>query len=549
MKKYIGLIFYTIICCFVLTIPVSANTDRVKEVENLLKDYKFEFKYVDMAENFNYLCKDKEEYCEHIEEFFFKELVYNDIDKLVNLKSNEAIDLFCYVEGKEYYDWTIDENKVADKDFCVMSFYTDYHDSKNFTLNGDFQIVEGDESLKKEAFSIVKEGNKDVNVADTDLINHYLNYAEDTSTFFSSKNASKEFNHFKKLISKYPKFNFNMVFEETRRGDYYSSAADGCLYIEKDGIIYGYLNNEYTVFNMFFVPSGVKQSEYKEVLKERIEKYINDKNVKIKIKDYQENSEVIDHIDIKKADVAHLLTGLFNIKVEDYYKLNNTTNKLEKEKLKGFEENYMSDESIAMFTYELWINDTKHLIGVTNMDEKYLNFGVTSSVDNKTGIMINTSSGNVPLDSELKVEDLELNEMQKELLEQHGYKDIKGYKFGLYSSLLDKIISNFNNVTEVYIPINGDVIENIKVIYINDEADNIEDYEVKIVEIEGKKYYKFDTNHFSDYVLVENIVKTDEKLPEPPEIPETSDNINLYTTMFVVSVISIILAKKSLKEN
>ena len=45
-----------------------------------------------------------------------------------------------------------------------------------------------------------------------------------------------------------------------------------------------------------------------------------------------------------------------------------------------------------------------------------------------------------------------MRKMRLKLFEKNGYKKIVSYSLKLYSSILDKNISNFNDITNVLIP-------------------------------------------------------------------------------------------------
>ena len=59
--------------------------------------------------------------------------------------------------------------------------------------------------------------------------------------------------------------------------------------------------------------------------------------------------------------------------------------------------------------------------------------------------------------------------MRLKLLEKSGDKKVYSYSLKLYSSILDKIISNFNDVTNILIPYDGDV-KDLVVLYIKDDG-------------------------------------------------------------------------------
>lgn len=62
-----------------------------------------------------------------------------------------------------------------------------------------------------------------------------------------------------------------------------------------------------------------------------------------------------------------------------------------------------------------------------------------------------------------------MRKIRLKLFEKSGYKKIDSYSLKLYSSILDKIISNFNDVTNILIPYDGDV-KDLVVLYIKDDG-------------------------------------------------------------------------------
>ena len=133
----------------------------------------------------------------------------------------------------------------------------------------------------------------------------------------------------------------------------------------------------------------------------------------------------------------------------------------------------------------------------------------------------------------------DLTSEEIKLLEKNGYKKIDSYSLKLYSSILDKIISNFNDVTNVLIPYDGET-KDLVVLYIKDNG-TFEKYDAQIVTIEGIKYLSFNTNHFSNYIIASNNVVN----------PNTLDNIGLYFGIMALSlgviVILVIKSNKKLK--
>lgn len=59
--------------------------------------------------------------------------------------------------------------------------------------------------------------------------------------------------------------------------------------------------------------------------------------------------------------------------------------------------------------------------------------------------------------------------MRLKLFEKNSYKKIVIYSLKLYSSIFDKIISNFNDITNVLIPYDGET-KDLVVLYIKDDG-------------------------------------------------------------------------------
>ena len=92
-----------------------------------------------------------------------------------------------------------------------------------------------------------------------------------------------------------------------------------------------------------------------------------------------------------------------------------------------------------MHTYNLYINDKEYEIGIAELNEEELDrMSTIVSKDYKTGIILKTKSGNVPLDAKLLVEQFEVTEQELKHLTSLGYKNLNSYNLKLYSKILDK---------------------------------------------------------------------------------------------------------------
>ena len=520
---------------FLFSSAVNAKSiDETKEVnEKIIKNYNFEYKYVNPEKmiNKNYEWEKnkydglKKNITHNFYEYMFREDLYNILD----FENVFGLDTTCYLKGDTRYNHILNKTEVVTKDTCDIYIYyeKEFNDYQEFNVDVKFNEVPSDEKISQKVDKITDDLFETFHVADKDMINHLVNYESDTSTFFSNKRAVKEFSKLKNIVEKNPEFDITVSFEETRRGIAYTGVADAFIYVKKDGVYYGFARNEFFQSNMYYVPVGTPLEDYGKVLEEKLIKYINNDDIKIKV-------TLSDNLnDFKGAmGVEEILNKTMGLKVNEYYELVNTNFDKEFEIMKKYQHkedlyNYYieSKDLITGVPYKLSINDKDYYVAVLQMPEKYMeSVGVISTVDTKTGIILKTKASNVPLDASLISDKYDLNEEELKLLEKNGYKKIDGYSLKLYSSILDKIISNFNDVTNVLIPYDGSA-KDLIVLYIKDDG-TFEKYDVEIVTMNGNKYLSFNTKHFSNYIIASNNVVN----------PNTLDNITNYFILLIVSL-------------
>lgn len=533
-----------------LVLSLNVNAKNIEENilvnENAINKYSFTYKYTSLDESvdksYDWFLKnnyDGADYSkERIKHTFLEYMVKEDIYNILDFENVPGLDMFCKFKGESYYDSVNNKDVIADKDRCEVSIY--YGKSledmmiKSYVIYPNFEKVDGDSNITSEVKKLETEFLGIYNVADLDMVNHLINYESDTSTFFSNKSAFKEFSKLKNIIEKNTEYDFSISFEETRRGIGFSGIADGITYIKKDGIYYGYVYNGFFQSNMFYVPIDTKESDYASVLEKRIKDYINNDDILVKVEPLEDGATGVDEV----------LSLAMNMDLKKYYTLVGTNFEKEYALLDKYQSNknlvnsYRNYENlVTAVPYKITIGEKTYEVGVIKMPSEYLNeSGVISSLDTKTGIILKTKASNVPLDVNLMTSKYNLTDEEINLLKSKGYKNVDSYSLKLYSSILDKIISNFNDVTNVLIPYDGDA-KDLVVLYIKDDG-TFEKYAVETVTIEGIKYLSFNTNHFSNYIIASNNVVN----------PNTIDNVGLYFGMMALSLgVIVILAIKSKK--
>lgn len=528
---------------------IESRTEKMKEQ---LNSYHFDIKNINLNDNVEMITADLDEWAK--EWFGSLERIYafkvrSELEKVIDLQPDNMMDVTCYIKGKEYdyYDSSSSQliKKTADKDYCYL--YIGFMDeegnipeSNSFEteITGTFTEVEENETYKKEALKIVKELMGNSYVVDLDSINHYMNYKTSTSSFFDGNNALIEFAKLKTQVAENPNYEFTVSFEEIRRGDYFVGIEDGMVFISKDNIIYGYVNNEYGAGGLYFVPMGTKEEDYEKVLTDRIKQYL--KNDKIEVSVEKKNIVNYDGRLFHVVNASSVVLNVLNMTPEEYYKKYNTSALLERAKLD--DDTDTSEVVIAVPAYTLKLDGKEYEIGIIEVDDNTLNrVGLISSTDKETGIIYNTKAGNVPLDAVLNVKNIEVTKELKDYLNKIGYSNVESFDFKLYSKLLDKYISEFNDETDILIPTNLESAANLKMLYVSDNNE-VEYLDVELVTINNEKYLKFSPKHFSNYILAEQLSTVEEKNPQ------TFDGIATWAITGIVSGLCltglIILRKK-----
>lgn len=566
MKNKILLFIFSLMIFFTgLGYGTAKTLEEVKEHNiKALENYSYDFKYTNQDDNIkrnleylkehdNFVSQDYDSYKRRIKSQFYSYLVFKDLNNVLNYEGIKGIDMECYYKGDtiEKYgtNGQVVGTTVADKEQCNIYIY--YQDDTVYTTTfyGKMTEVNGDKTISNEAGKVASDLYGFFHVADIDMINHLVNYKTDTTTFFSSKNAPFEFSKIKNIIELNPKFDIFVGFEETRRGFAMTGVANGISYISYDGIIYDFAYETFYQSQFFFVPLNTKEEDYAKVLLDKIKNYVKDDSVEISITEGSNN----EWSKSKYMDIAEVLEKINIITASDYYKMIDSDFNTEYTKYKNtcyMEENtsYCNDDEyynktksvILAKLYTLKIDGKSYEIGILPMDDEHTkNYGVISSTDSTSGIIIKTKSGNVPFDASLTAGIYDLTDDEIKLLNSKGYTTINAYTFKLYSSILDKIISNFNGVTEILIPYNGNYLDkNLKMIYISDN-DKLEVYDVNKVTYEGREYLSFNTSHFSNYILAYG---------EDVSNPNTSDNIIVYITVLLVALIGAFIVGITLKK-
>lgn len=167
-------------------------------------------------------------------------------------------------------------------------------------------------------------------------------------------------------------------------------------------------------------------------------------------------------------------------------------------------------------------------------------------VDEKSDIKLEYEEEVLPKDIVLKLE---------KIVENDDYNKIKAKltevkKFELFdiNLLKDGIKIQPSGKVKISIPVPESLDKSKLIVYRIEENQNIE-YEVTVVEIEGKDYAQFETDHFSYYVLgekkEENSNSEDKKLENEPKTGVVGNTIRV-TIVLTIAIIGYVVCKKKM---
>ena len=282
-------------------------------------------------------------------------------------------------------------------------------------------------------------------------------------------------------------------------GSHFQEGEFGFLNLVYDGTVYGHADSVGTKRNnIIYVPNNTPNTReaYISVAEDRIKKYLSSENVSIRyagqIADLNDDIDTINEIvDISKTLGEYYILSIGDI--EYYYLIAKDSSKIKKPKL------------------------------------------ITE--DMNTNMIINTEDSSVPLDSKIKSHVISSNSKEyKDLLKKLKKSSGIVFDIDLFSNSINTYIKKLENGKfEVYIPLDERYLNKQLIVYYVREDGSIEEHNVKVQD----GYAVFETNHFSTYTLA---IKDDTKNPE------TGDNILLYVSLLLLSVVGIISIKVSTKK-
>lgn len=344
-------------------------------------------------------------------------------------------------------------------------------------------------------------------VRDLEVVNFWINGKGDVGLLSNYSSEFKEYINYK---------NFNI---EVKRGDdgIFYTLAGGPGAFKYDDIIYKmYPLLSFEAKHIIYVPTGTGEDKLLTTAQKRIDDYIGKDKV---ILSGVEEEDWLDYYVTR--ELGYLSTTPVERRPSEATLRENGVSSLEEE---------MTNAN-ATKIFKATIGEDEYYLFIVEDTDKMISPEYKTS-DVGTDVTITSDSGDIPLDTLIKVNKLTTGTEYDKIIKILNVANSEMFDLNLYSNSIEKNITKLDDGSfEVRIPISEKFKDkDLIVYYVDDDGKKVE-YEVKVED----GYAVFNTNHFSIYTLSEKI-----EVPVPTENPNTNDNIMNYVIIGSISIIGIL---------
>lgn len=483
--------FLLLIFAFILLpINVFAKTkeEAISQLENMAIENNdgsctWDVKMIDpkvMADNYcNFTTADFYEmfpYSKNLNKEEFDELVNSFTGNCKNETISSVIENVS--RGKGHSNWDVftvdlDFNNFDPENVKLASGYYNENNFEYVEKTCRIEYVNYDEKTLKEARNVVKKfssNNAIYSLTSFNSIYHYGSIFENDK--LDSEKILYKFPEFKKSLLDNPQFSYEIAWQGGG-GTPIESGCSGFVFAYKDDIPYAMKSVGFTIDNRLYVDKDAQGTLIERATARLNEFFNNSIDIEFNLNVYDENLEIDGYVGLyTEVKLGNHVTPIFILEVE-------------KQELDKFE---------------------------------------ARAYHKKYGINVVSNSYDVPVDVILQVEDVSNNIK----LERDKYNILGAYDINIVNTN-GVYVKKIENGIEVYIPVNGKKVnDKLKVFHVVDNSQIGDIYEGQVVEIDGKLFVKFTTNHFSTYAVADNasgIVN-----------PNTFDNISYAIVFAVISL-------------
>ena len=203
------------------------------------------------------------------------------------------------------------------------------------------------------------------------------------------------------------------------------------------------------------------------------------------------------------------------------------------------------NEEFTGYHANILVNNAREFITIIEVDKKMIDKYDVRANHGETGVHVYTESPEVPVDATIDVEDMKDKEFVKKALKELKYDLMSAFNIDLIKTATGVKINKIEDGIEVYIPVNDkNKGDKLLVHHIKEDGTLGDKFQGEVVEVDGIKYVKFTTTHFSTYAVLDT---------SDVDSPDTSDSILVSVLLCGLSLItiieSIIAYKKIRKQN
>lgn len=387
------------------------------------------------------------------------------------------------------------------------------------TFSVKYKFVEPNEEIAKKVDEVAKKFDSDWNTLmkgtdgwflldDLENINYLYNATK--SRYFSDSKLPNYSSKIRSLTND-EKISYDLVVGAGTSIPFYTGSI-GAMSLSYDGVIYktvepvGFLS-----YNIIYVPSDTEKTRdaFIAAAKSRIENYLKDSSIEITygglISELDEEAYKYADYDLENDQITYL----------DMFDIDDTTGEW----------------------YTIKIDDNEFYFIIARNSE-LMKSPILLTHDNDSNILVKTESYDAPLDSKISAIKLDSNSDEyKEIAKKANIINNLAFNLNLYSSSLEMYIAKIAGGNfKVYIPVDNETAnKNLVSVYIKEDG-TIENHPVTIEKDGDKVFAVFETNHFSNYAIVES------------NNPKTGDNYSSLVIMLIIGTVGFISARLILKK-
>ena len=496
MKNFLNII------TFVLMLPIMVNALTLEEQTEKLNK---------IEDEITIAATDPDKYIEP--RVYTKEDLFVDISSMTEEQINELIDEINSSEREYYYgalfNFYLKSINLNPDDYAC----SDYSNRNEFIIKADcdseslsktikINYEEENSTIFNQAKNVLNDIEEEYTLYGMNTINAFYNYGSFGDSDYNNSKILLSFAEIKKVINLHPEFEYDIVLS---RGGGGPDMQERYVYIGlyKEGYLYAYKEVVLRAHTIIFVDSNSAGTPI-EKLHNKLIDYFDD-NVSIEI---DENE------------------------TEDY-----------SEMIGDFKIIYNDDNISSAYGVNVKIDNKDVRVTVAETSSEITDNAYLESSDDPTGVSVYTESYDVPVDSSLEILDVLSKEYVQKFLKDNNINMNSAFDINLFKGFTHENILNIAKGMDIYIPTNyGNVNDSVSIYYIKTDGTLGEKIIAKIIELKGKKYAKFKTNHLSTYGLGDVVVDSsdDSNLSEDNNIPQTSDNIFTYVLLTISSLTGLI---------